>query len=37
MTPELFAEFSTRAGLDVVDCVTDVVKRDAISLVQKHT
>jgi len=37
MTPELFAEFCTRAGLDVVDCVTDVVKRDAISLIQKHT
>ncbi len=36
MTPDLFAEFSTRAGLDLVDCVTEVVKRDAISLLQKH-
>jgi len=35
MTPGLFAEFCTRAGLDVADCVTDVVKRDAISLIQK--
>jgi SAM-dependent methyltransferase len=34
MTPELFGELSHRAGLDVVDCVTDVVKRDAISLLQ---
>ncbi len=36
MTPELFADFCTRAGLDVVDIVTDVVERDAISLIQKH-
>lgn len=36
MTPGLFAEFCTRAGLVVMDCVTDVVKRDAISLIQKH-
>jgi hypothetical protein len=36
MTPQLFTEFSTRAGLDVVEGVTDVVKRDASSLLQKH-
>lgn len=35
MTPTLFAEFARRAGLEVVDCITDVVTRDAISLLQK--
>jgi ubiquinone/menaquinone biosynthesis C-methylase UbiE len=35
MTPDVFAEFCSRAALEVVACVTDVVKRDAISLVQK--
>jgi len=35
MTPELMRGFVERAGLDVVVCRTDVVRRDAITLVRK--
>jgi cyclopropane fatty-acyl-phospholipid synthase-like methyltransferase len=35
MTPDVFAELSRRAHLEVVDCVTDVVRRDAITLLRK--
>jgi SAM-dependent methyltransferase len=34
MTPELMRELCRRADLEVVDCRTDVVPRDAISLLQ---
>jgi SAM-dependent methyltransferase len=35
MTPELFAGLAERAGLRVERCVTDVVRRDAITLARK--
>ena len=35
MTPELFAGIAERAGLRVERCVTDVVRRDAITLARK--
>ncbi|MGH3665235.1 MAG: hypothetical protein ACRDU8_03930 [Egibacteraceae bacterium] len=34
-TPELMREFVTRAGLECVDTVTDVVRRDCITLIRK--
>lgn len=34
MTPELMRGFCERAGLEVVDCLTDVVRRDAITLLR---
>ncbi len=34
MTPEVFKELSERAGLSHIDCITDVVQRDGISLLQ---
>jgi len=34
MTPEIMAEFVRRAGLALVGCRTDVVRRDAITLIQ---
>lgn len=34
MTPELMRELSVRSGFEVVDCRTDVVPRDAISLLE---
>ena len=34
MTPDLMRELCHRAGLKFVDCVTDVVRRDAISLLR---
>ena len=36
MTPELMRGFAERAGLEVVSCRTDVVRRDAIAFLQKH-
>lgn len=36
MTPDVFAALVDRAGLEVVECVTDVVERDAITLVRKR-
>jgi ubiquinone/menaquinone biosynthesis C-methylase UbiE len=35
MTPEMMAELVQRAGLRVVRCITDLVKRDAITLIMK--
>jgi SAM-dependent methyltransferase len=35
MTPDMMREFVTRAGLRVERCVTDVVRRDAITLIVK--
>ena len=35
MTPELMAEFATRAGLEVVECRTDVVRTEAISMFRR--
>jgi len=35
MTPELMAEFARRAGLKPLGCRTDVVRTEAISLLQK--
>jgi SAM-dependent methyltransferase len=37
MTPDAFASLADHAGLAVVECVTDVVKRDAITLLQKRS
>lgn len=34
MTPEIFKEFADRAGLLQIDCITNIVRRDAISLLQ---
>jgi SAM-dependent methyltransferase len=34
-TPELMREFVVRAGLECVDTVTDVVRRDCITLIRK--
>lgn len=34
-SPELMREFVTRAGLECVDTVTDVVRRDCITLIRK--
>jgi ubiquinone/menaquinone biosynthesis C-methylase UbiE len=34
MTPEIFIEFISRAGLEHVETITNVVRRDAISLVR---
>jgi SAM-dependent methyltransferase len=34
MTPDLMREFVRRAGLELVDTVTDVVRRDCISLIK---
>ena len=34
-SPELMREFVTRAGLECVDTLTDVVRRDCITLIQK--
>lgn len=34
-TPELMREFVTRAGLECVDTITDVVRRDCITLIRK--
>jgi SAM-dependent methyltransferase len=34
MTPDLMREFVRRAGLELVDTVTEVVRRDCISLIQ---
>ncbi len=34
MTPDLFRELSTRAGLHCSGCITNLVRRDAISLLQ---
>ena len=35
MTPELMAEFASRAGLDVIECRTDIVRTEAISLFRR--
>ena len=35
-TPELMREFVTRAGLECVDTVTNVVRRDCITLIRKR-
>lgn len=35
MTPEMMQEFVQRAGLRMLQCRTDVVKRDAITLIEK--
>jgi ubiquinone/menaquinone biosynthesis C-methylase UbiE len=35
MTPELMWEFAQRAGLTLEDCLTEVVRRDCISLLRK--
>jgi len=35
MTPEMMTELVQRAGLQVVRCITDLVKRDAITLIMK--
>jgi ubiquinone/menaquinone biosynthesis C-methylase UbiE len=35
MTPDLMRELAGRAGLVLDDCVTDVVRRDCISLLRK--
>lgn len=34
MTPEIMKEFAQRAGLHVVECLTNVVQRDCISLIR---
>ena len=34
-TPELMAEFIRRAGLEPVDMITDIVRRDCIALIRK--
>jgi hypothetical protein len=34
-TPELMREFVTRAGLECVDMLTEVVRRDCITLMRK--
>jgi hypothetical protein len=36
MTPELMRGFVERAGLEVVACRTDVVRRDAITFARKR-
>lgn len=33
MTPEIMKAFTERAGLKLVDCITDVVRRDCITLI----
>lgn len=33
MTPEIMKEFTQRAGLKLVDCLTNVVRRDCIALI----
>lgn len=35
MTPEIMREFTERAGLVLEDCLTDIVRRDCISLIRK--
>lgn len=35
MTPSIFTEFTHRAGLVLEDCLTDIVRRDCISLISK--
>lgn len=35
MTPELIREFTERSGLILEDCITDIVRRDCISLIKK--
>lgn len=35
MTPELIRELTERSGLILEDCITDIVRRDCISLIKK--
>ncbi len=35
MTPEIMREFALRTGLILEDCLTDIVRRDCISLIRK--